>query len=116
MIVSNVLKAALVAMLLPNHPILAGVRCQLIVKACDVGQVIKNHVKKPVFSNYSAGLKTGVHLSAQYFCDLLFLEQKKLLHTQTLPGNGSMVLGNGSTPVPRGIVFLSSFSCARALS
>src|SRR5215472_12696518 len=103
-------------MLLPNHAILVGVRRQLIVEACDVGHVIKNHVKKTVFSKYSAGLKTAVHLSAQYFCDLLFLEQKKLLHAQILPGSDSMVLGNGSAPAPRGIVFLTSFSRARALS
>jgi hypothetical protein len=51
-----------------------------------------------------------------YFRDLCFLEQKKLLHTHVFPGNGSMVVGNSSAPAPRGIVFLNSFSCARALS
>jgi len=51
-----------------------------------------------------------------YFRDLCFLEQKKLLHSQVFPVNGSMVVGNSSAPAPRGYVFLNSFSCARALS
>ena len=103
-------------MLLPNQPILARLRQQPFVEACDVREVVENHVKKPVFGNYSACLQTRIHLPSQYFRDLCFLEQKKLLHAQVLPGNGSMVAGNSSAPAPSGFVFLSSFSCARALS
>jgi hypothetical protein len=69
-----------------------------------------------VFGKYSACLQTRIHVASQYFRDLCFLKQKKLLHTQVFPGNGSMVVGNSSAPAPRGFVFLSSFSCARALS
>ena len=48
--------------------------------------------------------------------DLRFMEQNKLLHAQSLPGNGSIAAGNAAAPSPRGIVFLSSCSCFRALS
>ena len=88
----------------------------MTVEACDVGKVVENHVKNLAFGNYSACLQTRTHLPSEYFRDLRFLERKKLLQAQFLPGNGSMVVGNSSAPAPRGFVFLSSRSCARALS
>jgi hypothetical protein len=115
-IVGDVLETPAVPMFLRDEMILGVVAGESATEARDVGQIVEDDVENTVFGKHPARLEARIHLPAQYVVDLRFMEQKKLLHAQILPGNGSIVAGNAAATSPRGIVFLSSCSCFRALS
>ena len=99
-----------------NQTIPGIVARRLATEARDIGQIVKDDVEKTILGNRPARFEARIYLPAQYFVDLRFMEQKKLLHAYALPGSGSIFAGNAAVASPRGIVFLSSCSCFRALS